>query len=98
MVIFPTNASSMLKKLQLCISFVTIGENNVYVTYCFINGGNHVYNFQEVFRWFFLIYTDFAHKISHIKPSKYDSTFGTKIAICLKKVGGDEAVDRNKNI
>ncbi len=32
--------------------------------------------------------TDFAHKISYTKPSKYDSTSGTKISICLKKFGG----------
>ncbi len=24
----------------------------------------------------------------HMKPSKYDSTFGTEMSICLKKVGG----------
>ncbi len=45
-------------------------------------------NFQEVFRWFLQNYTDFGHKISHIKPSKYDSTFGIKISIYLKKVRG----------
>ena len=43
---------------------------------------------KRVFRWFLLNYTDLAHKISHIKPSKYDTTFGTKISICLKKVWG----------
>ncbi len=43
---------------------------------------------KRVFRWFLQNYTDFAHEISHMKPSKYYSTFGTKISICLKKVGG----------
>ncbi len=43
---------------------------------------------KRIFCWFLLNYTDFAHKIWHIKPSKYDSTFGTKISICLKKVRG----------
>ncbi len=61
--------------------------NNVYVTYCFMNGGNHIFKFQRGFRWFLLNYTDFALKISRIKPSKYDSTFGTKVCVCLKKVG-----------
>ncbi len=35
------------------------------------------------------------HTILHKKPSKYKSTFGTKISICLKKLGV-EAVDLNK--
>ncbi len=43
---------------------------------------------KRVFRCFLLNYTDFAHEISHIKPSKYNSTFGIKISICLKKAGG----------
>ena len=53
---------------------------------------------KPVFRWFLLNYTDFVHKISHTKPSKYDSTSGTKISICLKKNWGDVAVDRNKHL
>ncbi len=68
--------------------------------YCFINSETTFSNFLEFFFSFFfryfLKYTDYAHKISHAKPFKYDSTFGTKILICLKKVG-DEAVDRNKH-
>ena len=47
-------------------------------------------NFQEGFFADFplnYMYTDFAHKISHTKPS-YGSAFGTKISICSKKVGG----------
>ncbi len=43
---------------------------------------------KRVFRWFLLNYIDFVHKISHIKPSKYDSSFFTKISISLKKVWG----------
>ncbi len=34
------------------------------------------------------LYTEFVHESLHIQPSKYDSTSGTKISICLKKVGG----------
>ncbi len=50
------------------------------------------------FFWFLLNYTDFAHKISHIKPSKYDSIIsGTNIQMFEKKLG-DEAVDRNKHL
>ncbi len=48
---------------------------------------------KQVFRWFLLNYTDYAHNISHTKPSKYDWTSGTEISICLKKKLGDEAVD-----
>ena len=44
-------------------------------------------NFQEVFHWFLQNYTNFAHEISHIKPSKYDSTFGTKISMFEKSWG-----------
>ncbi len=44
-------------------------------------------NFQMFFFfWFLLNYTDFVLKISHTKPSKYDSTFGTKISICLLRL------------
>ena len=45
---------------------------------------------KPVFRWFLLNYTDFVHKISHTKPSKYDSTSGTKISIIMfeKNWGG----------
>ncbi len=42
-------------------------------------------SFQAGFSPIVLNYTDFAHKISHTKPSKYDSTSGNKISICLKK-------------
>ncbi len=57
-------------------------------------------NFREGFSliWFLPNYKEFAHETSHIQPSKYDSTFGTKISICLKKIGGDEAVYRNKHL
>ena len=55
--------------------------------------------FQEGFSWFLLSYTDFAHKISHKKPSKYDSTFGTKISIMFEKSWGNKAVvDQNKHL
>ncbi len=42
---------------------------------------------EQVFRRFLLNYADLAYNISHTKPSKYDSTSGTKLRI-LKKVGG----------
>ena len=31
---------------------------------------------------------EFSHPISPRTPEKYDSTFGTKITLCLKKIGG----------
>ena len=43
---------------------------------------------ESVFHWFLPIYKEFAHETSHIQFSKYDSTSGTKISICLKKFGG----------
>ncbi len=43
---------------------------------------------QRVFHWFYPNYREFVHETSHIQPSKYDSTSGTKISICLKKIGG----------
>ena len=45
-----------------------------------------------------LKYTDFVHETSHITPSKYDSTSGTKISIMFEKNQGDEAVDQNKHL
>ena len=89
MVTFPTNTSSMLKKLQLCISFVSNWRKQRLCYLLFYKWWKpRLLISKKVFRWFLLNYTDFAHKITHVKPSKYDSTFGTKIAICLKKVGG----------
>ncbi len=82
-VTFPTKISSKVKKLQLLDQFT---ENNMYVSYSFVNVETTFSNFQEGIHQFVLNYTDFA--TSHIKPSKYDSTSGTKISICLKKIGG----------
>ncbi len=97
MVTFPTKTSSMVKKLQICYSFV-ISLKKQCLCYLFYKWWKpHFLISKRVFRRFLLNYTDFAHKLSHIKPSKYDSTFSTKISICLKKVG-DEAVDWNKHL
>ncbi len=44
MTTFPTKKSSTVKKNCKYVSHLqAIWENNVYVIYCFINGGNHVY-------------------------------------------------------
>ena len=44
MVTFPANISSMVKKLQICISFVNnLRKQCLNVTYCFINSGNHIF-------------------------------------------------------
>ncbi len=44
---------------------------------------------REVFFLLFLLNnTGFMHETSHIKPSKYDSAFGTKISLWLKKIMG----------
>ncbi len=38
------------------------------------------------------------HVPLYIKPSKYDLTSGTKIAMFETKVGANEAVDQNKHL
>ncbi len=88
MVPFPTSTSTMVKKLQICISFVSNFNKKTILILFYKWWKPRFVISKRVFRWFLLNYTDFAHKISHIKPSKYDSTFGTKISICLKKMGG----------
>ncbi len=89
MVTFPANTSPFVKKLQICISFVSNLRKQCLCYLLFYKWWKqHFLISKRVFRWFLLNYTGFAHKIAHTKPSKYDSTFGTKISICLKKVGG----------
>ena len=68
-----------------------IGLTSIYPIGIIKNGENHVFNFQEGFSQisrFLLNYTDFAKKKSQIKPSTYDSTFDTKVSVCLKKRWG----------
>ena len=89
MVTFHSKTSSIMKNLQIYISFVSILKKQCLCYLLFYKWWPRFLISKRVFRWFLLNYiTDFAHKISHIKPSKYDSSFGTKISICLKKVGG----------
>ena len=58
------------------ISLQETRENNVYVTFCFIKRGNHMFQFPRVFfHWFLLNDTDVAQAPSQIKPCKYDSNF-----------------------
>ena len=86
MATFPTNISSTVKKLQICISFVSNLRKQCLCYLLFYKWWKpRLLISKPVFRWFLLNYTDFAHKISHTKPSKYDSTSGTKIPKCLKK-------------
>ncbi len=89
MVTFPTKTSSMVKKLQMCISFVSNLRKECLCYLLFYKWWKPRFLISKrVFRWFLLNYFEFAHQISHTRPSKYDSTFGTNISICLKKVGG----------
>ena len=53
-------------------------------------------NFREGFHSFRLNYREFVHEL-HTKPSKYDSTSGTRISM-FEKLWGDEAVDRTTPI
>ncbi len=50
-----------------------------------LNGGNHFFSFP---RGFSLITAKQLHENSQVKPSKYDSTSGTKFSICLKTIEG----------
>ncbi len=89
MVTFPTKTSSLVKKLQICISFVSNLRKECLRYLLFYKWWKPRFLISKrVFGWFLLNYIEFAHQISHIRSSKYDSTFGTKISICLKKVGG----------
>ncbi len=89
MVTFPTNISSTVKKMQICISFASNLRKQCLCYLLFYKRWKpRLLISKPDFRWFFLNYTDFAHTISYTKPSKYDSTSGTKISICLKKFGG----------
>ncbi len=77
MVTFPTKTSSINgEKLQTYISFVSkLGKQCL----CYLL-------FYKWWKLCFLISK--RDETSHIKLPKYDSLFGTKISICLKKVGG----------
>ena len=44
--------------------------------------------FKQHFHWFLPNYMEFSHPISPRTSEKYDSTFGTKITVCLKKFWG----------
>ncbi len=84
MVTFPTKTSSHGEKLQICISFVSNLRKQCLCYLLFYKWWEPRFLISKrVFRWFLRNYTDFAHKISHIKPSKYGSTFGTKISMRL---------------
>ena len=58
-----------------------------YVIYCFILivWLPRFLIFKQGFRWFLLHYREFSHQISPHNSEKYDSTFGTKITVYLKK-------------
>ncbi len=89
MVTFPTKTSSMVEKLQICISFARNLRKQCLGYLLFYKWWKPRFLISKRgFRWFLLNYIESAHQISHIRPSKYDSTFGTKISICLKKIGG----------
>ncbi len=91
MTTFPTNISFTVKKWQICISFASnnyLRKQCLCYLLCYKWWKPCLLISKPVFRWFLLNYTDFANKISYTNPSKYDSTSGTKISICLNKVGG----------
>ncbi len=89
MVTFQTNTSSTVKKLQISISFESNYRKQYLCYLLFLKWWKPRFLISErVFHWFLRNYKEFAHETSHIQPSKYDSTSGTKISICLKKIEG----------
>ncbi len=83
MATFPTNISSMVKKLQICISFVSNLRKQCLCYLLFYKLWKPCLLIsKQVFRRFFLNYTDFANKIS-----KYDSTSGIKSLYVWKRLG-----------
>ncbi len=89
MVTFRTNTSSTVKKLQISISFESNYRKQCLCYLLFLKWWKPRFLISErVFHRFLPNYKEFAHETSHTQPSKYDSTFGTKISICLKKSGG----------
>ncbi len=86
---FHLNISSTMKKLQTYISF-RINRRKLFLCYllfyivwwpCFLISKHHFY-------WYLLNYLEYSHQILPQKSEKYDQTFGTKIRVSLKKIGG----------
>ncbi len=89
MVTFQTNTSTTVKKLQISISFESNYRKQCLCCLLFLKWWKPRFLISErIFHWFLPNYNEFAHETSHTQLSKYDSTSGTKISICLKKIGG----------
>ncbi len=89
MVTFQTNISSTVKKMQISISFESSNRKQCLCYFLFLKWWKPRFLISErVFHWFLPDYKEFAHETSHTQPSKYDSNSGTKISMCLKKIGG----------
>ncbi len=75
-------------------------ENKMFYMFLIVlNGGNHFFLiYYPVFCWFFLNYADFAHNISHTKPSINMTQLLVPKSLQVWKSRGDEAVDRNKHL
>ncbi len=86
---FKTNTSSTVKKLQISISFESYYRKLCLCYLLFLKWWKPRFLISKtVFHWFLPNYKEFVHETSHIESSKYDSTSGTKIFICLKKFWG----------
>ncbi len=89
MATFRTNTSSKVKKLQSFISFESNNRNQCLCYLLFYQMVETRFLISErVFHWFLPNYIQFVHETSHTQPSKYNATSGTRISICLKKIGG----------
>ncbi len=89
MVTFPTKTSSMVKKLQICISLVSNLKKTkqcLFYLYCFINGGNHVFYFP---RGFFVDFSKTTPTLRQLLVPK---------SLYVWKKLGDKAVDWNKHL
>ena len=91
-VTFHTNISSMVKKSKFVSLLPVIRENNVYfylLQWLFYKIVETRFLISEmVFHRFIVNYTDFVHETSHVKPSKYDLTSGTKAPYVWKNRRG----------
>ncbi len=86
---FHLNISSTMKKTKFVSGLEVIGENCAYVILLFyLVWWPRFLISKQHFRWFLLNYLEYAHQISPQKSEKYDKTFGIKIRVGLKKIGG----------
>ncbi len=62
-----------------------IGENNVYISCCFIKCGNHIFIFKRVFHWFLLIVQILNYPLEvPNSPYMFEKSWGGQIAVSVQ--------------